>query len=106
MKLTETLALINAGYTKAEIAAMESGESIPAPADDPAPQEPAAAPAQPATPAPAVDNEELLTAIKALTAHSIISSSGSRTVMRCSQIPGAEMTVTWEDSCTLRMCLP
>lgn len=68
MKLTETLALINAGYTKAEIAAMESGESIPAPADDPAPQEPAPAPVQPATPAPAVDNEELLTAIKALTA--------------------------------------
>lgn len=64
MKLAETLALINAGYTKAEIAAMESGE-------DPAGAQPESQPAQdapqPAQPE-AANNEELLAAIKALTA--------------------------------------
>lgn len=64
MKLAETLALINAGYTKAEIAAMESGEEPVTPPEEPA-GENAPAPAQPAQ--PAVDTEELLTAIKALT---------------------------------------
>ena len=66
MKLAETLALINAGYTKAEIAAMESGED-PAgaqPEPQPAPDAPQPAPAQPE----AANNEELLAAIKALTA--------------------------------------
>lgn len=63
MKLAETLALINAGYTKAEIAAMESGEELVTPPEEPAGENaPAPAPAQ-----PAVDTEELLTAIKALT---------------------------------------
>lgn len=66
MKLAETLALINAGYTKAEIAAMESGEELVTPPEEPAGENaPAPAPAQPAQ--PAVDTEELLTAIKALT---------------------------------------
>lgn len=66
MKLTETLALINAGYTKAEIAAMESGEELVTPPEDPAGENtPAPAPVQPVQ--PAVDTEELLTAIKALT---------------------------------------
>lgn len=66
MKLTETLALINAGYTKAEIAAMESGEELVTPPEEPAGENaPAPAPAQPVQ--PAVDTEELLTAIKALT---------------------------------------
>ena len=66
MKLTETLALINAGYPKAEIAAMESGEELVTPPEEPAGENaPAPAPAQPVQ--PAVDTEELLTAIKALT---------------------------------------
>lgn len=66
MKLAETLALINAGYTKAEIAAMESGEELVTPPEEPAGENaPAPAPAQPVQ--PAVDTEELLTAIKALT---------------------------------------
>ena len=64
MKLAETLALINAGYTKAEIAAMESGEELVTPPEEPA-GENTPAPAQPVQ--PAVDTEELLTAIKALT---------------------------------------
>ena len=67
MKLAETLALINAGYTKAEIAAMESGEELVTPPEESAGENaPAPAPAQPVQ--PAVDTEELLTAIKALTA--------------------------------------
>lgn len=68
MKLAETLALINAGYTKAEIAAMESGEELVTPPEEPSGENapaPAPAPAQPVQ--PAVDTEELLTAIKALT---------------------------------------
>ena len=36
MKLAETLALISAGYTKAEIAAMESGEDLITPPEEPA----------------------------------------------------------------------
>lgn len=68
MKLAETLALINAGYTKAEIAAMESGEdpagAQPEPQTAPDAPQPAPAPAQPE----AANNEELLAAIKALTA--------------------------------------
>lgn len=68
MKLAETLALINAGYSKAEISAMEAGEdgATETPEDQPAQeQNPALAPA-PAKPEP--DNTELLAAIKALTA--------------------------------------
>ena len=66
MKLAETLALINAGYTKAEIAAMESGEDLAGaqPEQQPAQDAPPPAPAQPE----ATNNEELLAAIKALTA--------------------------------------
>ena len=66
MKLAETLALINAGYSKAEIAAMESGEDVAVPPEE----KPAAPVEKPAAPAPAQapDNEELLAAIKALTA--------------------------------------
>lgn len=66
MKLAETLALINAGYTKAEIAALESGEELVTPPEEPAGENaPVPAPAQPVQ--QAVDTEELLTAIKALT---------------------------------------
>ena len=68
MKLAETLALINAGYSKAEIAAMESGEDVALQPEE----KPAATVETPAAPAPAPaqapDNEELLSAIKALTA--------------------------------------
>ena len=64
MKLAETLALINAGYSKAEIAAMESGEDVAVPPEE----KPAAPVEKPAAPAQAPDNEELLAAIKALTA--------------------------------------
>lgn len=69
MKLAETLALISAGYTKAEIAAMEAGEDLVTPPEEPAGETvPAPAPVQPVQPAqPAQDNEELLAAIKALT---------------------------------------
>lgn len=66
MKATDILALINAGYTKAEIAAMEAGEDgvQPTPETQPVPEaQPTPAPAQPAQ-----DNTELLDAIKALTA--------------------------------------
>lgn len=66
MKLAETLALISAGYTKTEIAAMEAGEDHVTPPEEPAGETaPAPAPVQPAQ--PAQDNEELLAAIKALT---------------------------------------
>lgn len=50
MTLSETLALINAGYTKAEIAALETGaQSEPAPAPQP---EPAPVPQPEPAPAP------------------------------------------------------
>ena len=40
MKRAETLALINAGYTKAEIAAMEAGEELITPPEEPAGEKP------------------------------------------------------------------
>jgi len=85
MKLDEIITLLNAGYTKDEIQALEIPENkpIPAPAGDPTgdPQEPPAAPAapdqeQPAAPAapPAApvlngtDNAEVTKYIAQLTA--------------------------------------
>lgn len=74
MTLSEVISLIGAGYTKAEIEAMEAQDQIEnpsptapaAPADPPAaPADPPAAPAAPAAPA---RDPELLEAIKALTA--------------------------------------
>ena len=59
MKLSEVIALIGAGYTKAEIEAMEAGEAkkeTPKQVDEPKPEPPKA------------DNSELLDAIKSLTA--------------------------------------
>lgn len=56
MELNDILKLVNAGYTRADIEAMEA----PAPADTPADAEPAPAPAQPdpePAPAPAVNDE-------------------------------------------------
>lgn len=70
MKVSEVIQLIGAGYTKEEIAAMEAqqepvtapeGAAPEAPAPDPAP----ASAAAPADPAP---NQELLDAIRTLTA--------------------------------------
>ena len=70
MKVSEVIQLIGAGYTKEEIAAMEAqqepvaapeGAAPEAPAPDPAPA-PAAAPADPAP------NQDLLDAIRTLTA--------------------------------------
>lgn len=58
MKLEEVMALVNAGYTKEEIAAMEQPTDptpAPAPTPEPAPQptpEPVPAPAPAPTPAP------------------------------------------------------
>lgn len=70
MKVSEVIQLIRAGYTKEEIAAMEAqqepvtapeGAAPEAPAPDPAPA-PAAAPADPSP------NQDLLDAIRTLTA--------------------------------------
>lgn len=69
MKVSEVIQLIGAGYTKEEIAAMEAQqEPVTAPdsaapeAPDPAPTAPAAAPADP------VPNQDLIDAIRTLTA--------------------------------------
>lgn len=70
MTLSDVIALIGAGYSKADIEAMEAQDQIenPSPAAPEAPPAPAAAPPAPeATAAPASD-PELLEAIKALTA--------------------------------------
>lgn len=78
MTLSEVISLIGAGYTKAEIEAMEAQDQIenPSPAaasaasaDPPAaPAAPADPPAAPAAPAAPARDPELLEAIKALTA--------------------------------------
>ena len=72
MTLSEVISLIGAGYTKAEIEAMEAQDQIENPAPAASTADPPAAPAAPADPpaapaAPARD-PELLEAIKALTA--------------------------------------
>ena len=70
MTLSEVIALIGAGYTKADIEAMEAQDQIehPAPAAPDAPPAPAAAPPAPEAPAAPASDPELLEAIKALTA--------------------------------------
>lgn len=56
MDINIILKLIDAGYTKAEIQAMEACVEDPAPAEDPKPTEdPAPAPAEDPKPAPAED---------------------------------------------------
>lgn len=64
MKLSEVIALIGAGYTKAEIEAMETGaeKETPKQVDEPKPE----TEVKPET--PKADNTELLDAIKNLTA--------------------------------------
>ena len=66
MKLSEVIALIGAGYTKAEIEAMEAGEETPKQGDEPKPE--AEAKPEPKPETPKADNSELLDAIKSLTA--------------------------------------
>ena len=75
MTLSEVISLIGAGYTKAEIEAMEAQDQIenPAPAAATAatadsPAAPAAQADPPAAPAAPARDPELLEAIKALTA--------------------------------------
>ena len=75
MEIKDIVALVNAGYTKSEISELLSSAASPEPSGpaeapaDPAPvPEPvkAEAPAAPAA-APAVDNSEVLSALKELT---------------------------------------
>ena len=66
MKLSEVIALIGAGYTKAEIEAMDAGEETPKQVDDPKPE--AEPKPEPKPETPKADNTELLDAIKSLTA--------------------------------------
>ncbi len=64
MKVSEVIQLIGAGYTKEEIAALEAGEPIIPESDhqDPQPEPPVPEPASAQT------NEELISAIRTLTA--------------------------------------
>lgn len=70
MTLSDVIALIGAGYSKAEIEAMEAQDQIenPSPAAPETPPAPAAAPPAPEAPAAPASDPELLEAIKALTA--------------------------------------
>ena len=71
MTLSEVIALIGAGYTKADIEAMEAQDQIenPTPAAPETPPTPVAAPQAVEVPAAApASDPELLEAIKALTA--------------------------------------
>lgn len=74
MKLSDVIALIGAGYTKAEIEALENMDSANKPEvetiSDPQPEAPkpeAPKPEPPQPEAPKPDNSELLTAINGLT---------------------------------------
>ena len=66
MQLSDVIALIGAGYSKADIEAMEAQDQIDAPMPQPQPEQ--APPIPDPTPQPAQDNTELLEAIKTLTA--------------------------------------
>ena len=68
MKLSEVIALIGAGYTKAEIEAMETGaeKETPKQVDEPKPE--TEVKPEPKPEIPKTDNSELLDAIKSLTA--------------------------------------
>ena len=75
MEIKDIIALVNAGYTKSEISELLSSAASPEPSGpaeapaDPAPvRETVKAEAAPAAaPAPAVDNSEVLSALKELT---------------------------------------
>ena len=66
MQLSDVIALIGAGYSKADIEAMEAQDQIEDPMPQPQPEQ--APPIPDPTPQPAQDNTELLEAIKTLTA--------------------------------------
>ena len=66
MQLSDVIALIGAGYSKADIEAMEAQDQIEDPMPQPQPEQ--APPIPDPTPQPAQDNTELLGAIKTLTA--------------------------------------
>lgn len=68
MQLSDVIALIGAGYSKADIEAMEAQDQIEIPMPQPQPQPEQAPPIPDPTPQPAQDNAELLEAIKTLTA--------------------------------------
>lgn len=69
MKVSEVIQLIRAGYTKEEIAAMEAQQEPVAAPEDAAPEAPAPDPAPaPAAPADPIPNQDLLDAIRTLTA--------------------------------------
>lgn len=70
MKVSEVIQLIGAGYTKEEIAAMEAQQEPVAAPESAAPEAPAPdpAPAPVAAPADPVPNQDLLDAIRTLTA--------------------------------------
>ena len=68
MQLSDVIALIGAGYSKADIEAMEAQDRIEDPMPQPQPQPEQAPPIPDPTPQPAQDNTELLEAIKTLTA--------------------------------------
>lgn len=68
MTLEQTITLLEAGYTKEEILALEAPqEPAPAPEPEPAPAEPEPAPADP-EPAPAPQNDALQDVLKELAA--------------------------------------
>ena len=70
MKVSEVIQLIGAGYTKEEIAAMEAQQEPVAAPESVAPEAPAPdpTPAPVAAPADPVPNQDLLDAIRTLTA--------------------------------------
>ena len=68
MKLSEVIALIGAGYTKAEIEAMETGAEKEAPKQVTEPKPETEVKPEPKPETPKTDNTELLDAIKSLTA--------------------------------------
>ena len=70
MKVSEVIQLIGAGYTKEEIAAMEAQQEPVAAPESAAPDAPAPdpAPAPAAAPADPIPNQDLLDAIRTLTA--------------------------------------
>lgn len=68
MKVSEVIQLIRAGYTKEEIAAMEAQQDPVTAPEGAAPEVPAPDPAPAAAPADPAPNQDLLDAIRTLTA--------------------------------------
>ena len=68
MKVSEVIQLIGAGYTKEEIAAMEAAQEPAAAPENAAPEAPDPVPAPAAAPADPAPTQDLLDAIRTLTA--------------------------------------